>query len=229
MLKSTREDYLKHIFLLQRDGDWVPVRRLAESLSLAHITVLQGVQRLAEEGFVEYRPYQGVRLREAGRQVALETLRHHRLIEAVLHDLLGVPWELVHEVAEHWEHGLTEEVEAILAARLGHATRDPHGAPIPDAELRIPEERGHPLAGAEKGWYRIVAISDREPRLLVYAAEHDLRPGALIHVEPDHPVPGMLQLRHPDGRVVPMPRESAAQIFVEKAEGPPAAGQNPRA
>jgi DtxR family Mn-dependent transcriptional regulator len=96
------------------------------------------VQRLAEQGLVTYRPYHGARLTDLGRRVALEMLRHHRLLETFLERVLGYGWEEVHEEAERLEHVISERFEARIAETLGHPTHDPHGDPIPDAELRMP-------------------------------------------------------------------------------------------
>ena len=92
------------------------------------------VKKLAGLGLLEHEPYQGVVLTEPGRRIAIETIRHHRLVETYLHQALGVPWDRLHAEAEAWEHILSEDLEARMDAALGHPTVDPHGAPIPTAD-----------------------------------------------------------------------------------------------
>src|SRR4029079_7576857 len=104
------------------------------------------VKRLDELGFVTHEPYRGVQLTEKGRAVALEVLRHHRLLELYLAKSLGVPWDRVHDEAEVLEHVLSEELEELIAAKLGNPTHDPHGDPIPSRELVVPEEQTSSLA-----------------------------------------------------------------------------------
>src|SRR5262245_64913094 len=109
------------------------------------------VKKLAERGLADHQPYRGVTLTPAGRRVALEVRRHHRLLETYLAEHLGVPWDRVHEEAEALEHVLSEYLEARIAAKLGHPTHDPHGDPIPSAELEIAEGETVSLAGLDAG------------------------------------------------------------------------------
>lgn len=139
-LSSSQEDYLKQIFLLA-DGDGpVATQDLARRLSVRPASVTGMLRRLAELGHVSYERYRGVRLTETGRRIALEMLRHHRLIETFLARVLGYGWDEVHEEAERLEHVISERFEARIAESLGHPTHDPHGDPIPDAELRLPPD-----------------------------------------------------------------------------------------
>ena len=111
------------------------------------------VRKLVEVGLVEHEPYRGVRLTEQGRRVALEVMRHHRLLELFLAEELGMPWDRVHAEAEVLEHVLSEELEQLIAARLGDPTVDPHGDPIPTVEFEI-EERADAQPGRAAGWRR---------------------------------------------------------------------------
>lgn len=138
MLSSSQEDYLKQIFLLGDGVGSVSTRDLAIRLAVRPASVTGMVQRLAESGLVRYEPYRGVTLTEDGRRVALEMLRHHRLLETFLEKVLGYGWDEVHEEAERLEHVISERFEERIAETLGHPTRDPHGSPIPDADLRLP-------------------------------------------------------------------------------------------
>jgi DtxR family transcriptional regulator, Mn-dependent transcriptional regulator len=142
VLSPSQEDYLKQIFLLGDGVESVSTRDLSVRLAVRPASVTGMVQRLAENGLVSYEPYRGVTLTESGRRVALEMLRHHRLLETFLEQMLGYGWDEVHDEAERLEHVISERFEARIAEALGHPTRDPHGAPIPDADLRLPPAAG---------------------------------------------------------------------------------------
>jgi DtxR family transcriptional regulator, Mn-dependent transcriptional regulator len=133
------EDYAKAIFLLsrQRDGP-VTNGEVAERLEVTPATATSMLKRLAGLGLLEYRPYKGARLTGAGEAVALEVIRHHRLIESYLSEALGMSTDRVHEEAEVLEHYISEELELLIAAKLGEPSHDPHGTPIPGPDLREP-------------------------------------------------------------------------------------------
>src|SRR5689334_23339533 len=134
------EDYAKAIYALERrDGEAVSTNALADRLGVTPASASGMVKRLGELGLVEHRRYHGVSLTDDGRRVALEVIRHHRLLELYLVETLGVPWDRVHQEAEVLEHVLSEELEELIAAKLGNPTRDPHGDPIPSRELTIDE------------------------------------------------------------------------------------------
>lgn len=133
------EDYVKGIYALanQHEGQ-VTNGELAQRLGVTPATATAMLKRLDEIGLVEHVPYKGVTLTEAGQKVALETIRHHRLIEAYLSEALGMPDDMVHAEAEVLEHHISEELEALMAAKLGEPSHDPHGTPIPGPDLRPP-------------------------------------------------------------------------------------------
>jgi DtxR family transcriptional regulator, Mn-dependent transcriptional regulator len=137
------EDYAKAIYTLsqQRQGP-VLNGEVAARLGVAPATATSMLKKLGELGLVEYRPYKGVTLTPAGEKVALEVIRHHRLIEAYLSEALGMPEDRVHEEAEVLEHYISEELELLIAAKLGEPSHDPHGTPIPGPDLRPPVEEG---------------------------------------------------------------------------------------
>jgi DtxR family Mn-dependent transcriptional regulator len=137
-LTRSQEDYLKQIFLLGDGGGMVSTQDLADRLEVRPASATGMILRLADLGLVRHEPYRGVRLTESGRRVALEMLRHHRLIETFLERVLGYGWDEVHDEAERLEHVISERFEARIAETLGHPTHDPHGDPIPDADLRLP-------------------------------------------------------------------------------------------
>src|ERR1700753_1167993 len=140
-ISSAIEDYAKAIYALERRaGEAVTTNALAERLGVTPGSASGMVKRLAELALAEHEPYRDVQLTEDGRRVALEVIRHHRLLELYLVQSLGVPWDRVHEEAEVLEHVLSEEREELIAAKLGNPTHDPHGDPIPTRDLTIEEE-----------------------------------------------------------------------------------------
>ena len=145
------EDYAKAIYTLQERADGpVTTTALAERLGVSAASASGMVRRLGEIGLAEHEPYKGVELTEAGRAVALEVIRHHRLLELLLAEL-GVPWDRVHDEAEVLEHHISEDLEALIASRLGDPTHDPHGDPIPAADLTVDEGATIALDQVEPG------------------------------------------------------------------------------
>jgi len=137
------EDYAKAIYALSREREG-PVLNgdVAQRLGVAPATATSMLQKLAGLGLVDYVPYRGATLTPAGERVALEVIRHHRLIEAYLAEALGMPEDRVHEEAEVLEHYISEELELLIAAKLGEPSHDPHGTPIPGPDLSLPVEEG---------------------------------------------------------------------------------------
>lgn len=134
------EDYVKAIYALSRDRSGPVLNgEVAERLGVAPGTATAMLKRLADLGLVDYLPYKGVTLTSAGEKVALEVIRHHRLIEAYLSEALGMPADRVHAEAEVLEHHISEELEQLMAAKLGEPSHDPHGTPIPGPDLLPPE------------------------------------------------------------------------------------------
>jgi DtxR family transcriptional regulator, Mn-dependent transcriptional regulator len=194
------EDYAKAIYQIgERVGGAVSTNALAERLDVTAASASGMVRKLDDLGLVEHVPYRGVQLTTKGVRVALEVLRHHRLLELYLAETLGVPWDRVHDEAEVLEHVLSEELEALIAAKLGNPTRDPHGDPIPSADLVIDEERTESLAVAEPGTSGVfVRISDSDPEMLRYLAERGIAPGDAFEVVEKHPFDGPLFVRFGD-------------------------------
>ncbi len=189
-LSSATEDYLKAILILGR-GEPVGTSELAESLGVAPASATNMTKRLTEAGLTERSPYRGATLTPAGRRVAVELIRHHRLIELYLHKALGIPWDRVHDEAERWEHVISEEVEARMDEILGFPTHDPHGAPIPSAELDYEHPVRCALSSMAKGESgRVVEVADDDPALLRYVGELGLYPGAEFVIERGEPFDG---------------------------------------
>src|SRR5580692_5854401 len=134
------EDYSKAIFALEsRSEEPVSTNALAERLEITPGSVSAMLKKLGELGLIAHIPYRGVRLTEDGRKVALEVIRHHRLLELFLAETLEMPWDRVHAEAEVLEHVISEDLEQLIAAKLGDSSFDPHGDPIPSAELELNE------------------------------------------------------------------------------------------
>ena len=194
------EDYAKAIYALAlRTGGVVTTNAIADRLAVTPASVSAMVKKLAERGLVEHVPYKGVALTAEGRRVALEVLRHHRLLELYLVEHLGVPWDRVHAEAEALEHVISEDLEARIAAKLGNPTHDPHGDPIPDADLVIDEGQTRSLSDLETGTRGIfVRVSDSEPGMLRYLDERGVRLGDELEVVDRQPFDGPLTVRFGD-------------------------------
>ena len=192
------EDYAKAIYALQQRGErcTVATNDLAARLGVTAGSASAMIKKLAERGFVEHVPYHGVQLTPKGERVALEVMRHHRLLELYLSEHLGVPWDRVHEEADALEHVLSEDLEARIAAKLGNPTHDPHGDPIPAADLSIEESETRSLADLTPGQHgHFVRVSDSDPAMLRYLDERGVRLGARLEVLERQPFGGPLTVR----------------------------------
>jgi DtxR family Mn-dependent transcriptional regulator len=216
-LTAPQEDYLKQIFLLGERGGSVGTQSLAERLGVRPASVTGMVQRLAELGLVDHRRYRGVSLTESGRQVALEMLRHHRLLETYLAQTLGYGWAEIHDEAERLEHVISERFEERIAEVLGHPTRDPHGDPIPDAELHLPEDDGvwRLAEPGTAGAATVLRVGSQDPDSLAVLERLGLVPGARLEVLEHSPAGVRIEVGR--SRFV-VPSELAAQVWVEGGE-----------
>jgi DtxR family transcriptional regulator, Mn-dependent transcriptional regulator len=139
------EDYAKAIYAISQQRDGIVLNgEVAARLEVTPATATAMLKRLDSLGLAEYRPYKGVVLTPAGEKVALEVIRHHRLIEAYLSEALGMPLDRVHEEAEVLEHYISEDLEALIAAKLGEPSHDPHGSAIPGPDLVPPAAEARP-------------------------------------------------------------------------------------
>jgi DtxR family transcriptional regulator, Mn-dependent transcriptional regulator len=193
------ENYAKAIYAIQdRDGT-VTTNALAERLGVTPASASGMVKKLDGLGLVTHVPYKGVQLTEAGERLALEVIRHHRLLELYLAESLDVPWDRVHAEAEVLEHVLSEELEELIAAKLGNPTVDPHGDPIPTAELEIEERRTEALSDLEpRARATFVRISDSDPEMLRYLADRGIAPGDCFEVLDKQPFDGPIFARFGD-------------------------------
>jgi DtxR family Mn-dependent transcriptional regulator len=199
------QDYAKALYALERQsgGEPVSTNALAERMGVAPGSASGMLKRLAEMGLAEHEPYRGARLTQEGRRLALEVLRHHRLLELYLSEYLGVPWDRVHDEAEALEHVLSEDLEARIAAKLGNPTHDPHGDPIPSPELDIDEGDTVSLDDAPDGARgRFVRVSDSDPAKLRYLEEQGIAIGEAFELVDRQPFEGPLTVRIGSGQHV---------------------------
>jgi DtxR family transcriptional regulator, Mn-dependent transcriptional regulator len=192
-ISAAIEDYAKAIYALQERGDGcaVTTNALAERLGVTPASASAMVKRLDGMGLVTHVRYRGVQLTAKGTAIALEVLRHHRLLELYLSESLGVPWDRVHDEAEVLEHVLSEELEDLIAAKLGDPTHDPHGDPIPTREGLMPVEPTVSLQALATGdCGRFVRISDSDPEMLRYLAARGIAPGDEFEVIDKQPFDG---------------------------------------
>src|ERR671923_446117 len=210
------EDYAKAIYALRLHGEGpVSTSALAERLAVAPSSVTAMLKHLDELGLVRYEPYHGVTLTRAGEKVALEVIRHHRLLEAFLAETLGMPWDRVHDEAEVLEHYISEELESRIAARLGNPALDPHGDPIPTPELDLAADRTTALRSLRRGQVATFArVSDSSPEMLRYLAERGIRPGARLRITGVEPFGGPLMVEV-GGREHALGEELAEKMRVE--------------
>lgn len=208
------QDYLKALFAEAEESDRsATTSAVAARLSVSAASATNMLKRLAAAGLVEHHPYRGARLTRAGRTLALEVIRHHRLLETYLAEELGVPWDEIHNEAEVLEHALSDELEARISERLGHPAADPHGHPIPTSQLEMPSASNRRLWNVTEGSVVVERVSDALPEVLRYLAQLGVRPGAPIEIAGRGPVGGPLFVRLGD-EVTALSKEVAQVIWV---------------
>jgi DtxR family transcriptional regulator, Mn-dependent transcriptional regulator len=214
------QDYAKAVYALEAQrGAAVSTNDLADRLGVTAGSVSAMVRKLSDLGLVEHEPYHGVRLTDHGRRVALEVLRHHRLLELFLAEELGMPWDRVHDEAEVLEHVLSDELERLISDRLGDPTIDPHGDPIPSAGFAIVERQTACLDELDPGAVgRFVRVSDSDPEMLRYLAEQGISLGDRLEVTRRQPFGGPVFVCC-RGRELPLGGQLARAMRIELAEG----------
>ena len=213
------EDYLKAIYVLQSEqGPPVSTSAIAEYLDKTSPSVTDMLGKLEDRGLVEREPYQGAELTAEGEAVALEVVRHHRLLEAFLADRLDYDWSEVHDEADALEHHISEEFERRVAEALGDPAVDPHGDPIPGADLEpVDEGSGPRLSDRDEGDRVVVTrVSDRDEDELDYLADAGITPGTAVEVVGVAPF-GMVTVTTPTGEQS-LPAAIARSIRVEDAD-----------
>jgi DtxR family Mn-dependent transcriptional regulator len=195
-LTDAMQDYLKEIHKLRMEGARATTSAIAARQGVRPPSVTAMLKRLTAAGLAEHTPYRGVELTPSGERVALEVIRHHRLLEQYLTQALGLSLDAVHSEADRLEHALSEELEARIDQSLGFPTHDPHGDPIPDAHLRIKRARLRTLASLEPGDEATIRrIPDGDEELLRYLAKLALVPGKNVKLCRAEPFGGPITVR----------------------------------
>jgi DtxR family Mn-dependent transcriptional regulator len=215
-LSEAVQDYAKAIWALaQRSSAPVSTSALAERLGVSPASASAMAGRLESLGLVSREPYHGVELTPAGERVALEVVRHHRLLELYLAEALGMPWDRVHEEAEVLEHAISPELSELIAAKLGNPTHDPHGDPIPTPEGEIEDPPSRSLADLEPGERgTFTRVSDSNPEMLRHLSERGIERGAELELVGREPFGGPLTVRAA-GREHPLGEGLARAMRVE--------------
>jgi DtxR family Mn-dependent transcriptional regulator len=208
------QDYLKEIYKIQAAGDRATTTAIAKRMGVAPSSATSMIKKLAALGLAKHAPYHGIELSAAGRKIALEVIRHHRLLEQYLAETLGLSIDAVHAEADRLEHVLSEELEARIDEQLGFPTHDPHGDPIPDAGLNVDRSQLRSLDALEPGEEATVKrVPDGDAALLRYLAKLALVPGGRVQMRSSEPFGGPLTILV-SGREHAISRELAGQIGV---------------
>lgn len=211
------EDYLKAIYKLEStlDGKGVPTSKLAKEMKVANASVTNMVKRLSNLGMVTYKSYYGSKLTETGRKIALEMIRHHRLLELYLAEMLGYSWDQVHDEAEKLEHYISEQFEDKISELLNDPKFDPHGDPIPTKDGMMPELGLKVLSRREENIsLEVRRVKNQTPELLRYLDDYGLTPGAEVIIKKKEPFDGPLELIV-DGNPVTLGYKIASDILVK--------------
>ena len=214
------EDYLKTIYHLQYDTDErIRTAAIAEELDVTSPTVTSMIDTLEEQSLVDREKYRGVRLTKKGEQVALEVIRHHRLLETFLTEHLDYDWTEVHDEADRLEHHISEDFEKRMAAALDNPTVDPHGDPIPNVDLEPPRtQETKSLLSFEKGDAVVVQqVSDRDPEILEYLSNRGIEPGTKLTILDIAPFGMITAEPHCNVDSVSLPEDVAGGIRVSAA------------
>lgn len=210
------EDYLRVIYRLGEQTERVSTSAIAERLAFSSASVTKMLKRLDKEGLVEHVPYKGVSLTMDGRKEALRVVRHHRLIELLLTDILGVPWDRVHEEAHRLEHSISDYLEERIAAVLGYPEFDPHGQPIPTRDGEIRKTEMWNLSKVTPGFRgQIAEVNDSDSSLLRYLGERGLYPRTQLELVEREPFGGNVRLRV-NGCLISIGSKAAEHIWVAR-------------
>jgi DtxR family transcriptional regulator, Mn-dependent transcriptional regulator len=213
-LTDAIQDYVKEIYKLEAGGQRATTSALAERLEISAPSVTSMLKKLASLGLVKHERYHGATLTDRGERVALEVIRHHRLLEQYLVETLGLPIDAVHAEADRLEHALSEELEAHIDRTLGFPTSDPHGDPIPGPDLKLAPSTSTPLSTLAAGAKATVSrVPDGDGELLRYLAKLKLTPGSRLEVRESAPFDGPVTVRV-GGSDHAISRELAARISV---------------
>lgn len=195
VLSQSVEDYLKTIYKLETEEKGASTTKIADAMDVSSASATNMVKRLSKMGLVDYQSYKGASLTSAGKKIALEIIRHHRLLELYLLEVMGYSWDEVHDEAEKLEHHISEQFEDKIAELLDNPTHDPHGDPIPTKDGIMPKMEIEPLVEAKKGQnYLVSRVKNQDPELLRYLEKIGLLPGAKLTVKEKGPFKGPITL-----------------------------------
>ena len=213
-LSQALEDYLKVIYVLEADGEKATTTAIAQALDVSNASVTNMLKKLAGMNFIVHESYKGAELSPAGKKVALEILRHHRLLELYLKEVMGYSWDEVHDEAEKLEHHISEQFEDRIAELLNHPTHDPHGDPIPTKDGVMPEKATLALNEAEiNTLYMVGRVRDQNPELLRYLEQQGVLPGVELTIIEKAPFDGPINLKI-DGELISLGFTIAQNIFL---------------
>ena len=216
-LTRAQDDYLKSLYLLGGDSRPVPTGELARRLGISPASVSEMVGRLTEQGLVSHDRYRGQQLTAEGRTSALELVRHHRLLEMFLVQVLGFSWDEVHEEAERLEHVISERMEERIFELLGRPDLDPHGHAIPSRDGEISPTNDRPLSACQAGETVVVrSVSDEDPARLRELERRGIKPGTRLQVLAGSSYESPIETRAEGGRLS-VPLGLARWVFVEEA------------
>jgi DtxR family Mn-dependent transcriptional regulator len=217
MLSPSVEDYIKAIYKARADTGSATTQHVADRLGVSAPAVSKMMRRLAELGLISHAPYQSVELTPPGEKMALEIIRHHRLLELYLVQAMGFTWDNVHEEAERLEHHISEEFEDRIDELLGHPTTCPHGDPIPTRAGDIARTSNRPLAIQQHPERLVVRrVSDEDSELLRHFKSLGVTPGTSLEFVRKEPFEGPLVVRI-GGKLVRITPQAARAVFVDPA------------
>lgn len=219
MPSLTVENYVKAIYQIcvEQGGEPAATGQLAAALGVSPGTVTSMLKTLGESNLAEYTPHHGAKLTAAGNALALRVVRRHRLIELFLVRTLDLTWDEVHEEAEHMEHAVSDLLVDRIDKFLGYPSADPHGDPIPRADLSVPVPATRSLAGCREGEkFRLVRVTDQSPEFLRYLSAAELSPGTHGRVVANSSEAGLLSVEV-SGQVTSLGREVAEKLLVAQS------------
>ncbi len=219
VISQAVEDYLKAIYVLESEGEGATTTNIATMLNISSASVTNMLKRLAKLNLLEHESYRGAKLTPAGKKIALEVLRHHRLLELYLMEVMGYSWDEVHAEAENLEHHISERFEERIAELLNHPTHDPHGDPIPTKDGVMPEMANLSIADAELNTnYIIGRVKDQDSELLRYLEKIGVLPGVKVKILEKTPFSGPIKISLEGETEQMLGHAVASEVFVMKAE-----------
>tara|TARA_R100000908_G_scaffold65369_1_gene55037 strand:+ start:90915 stop:91598 length:684 start_codon:yes stop_codon:yes gene_type:complete len=217
-LSQSIEDYLKVIYVLQSEGEKATTTNIANALEVSSASVTNMLKKLAKMNLLDHESYKGAKLTNSGKKIALEILRHHRLLELYLKEVMGYSWDQVHDEAEKLEHHISEQFEDRIAELLNHPTHDPHGDPIPTKDGVMPVMANLSIAEAEIDTPYIVGrVKDQDPELLRYLEKIGVLPGVKLKVVEKAPFNGPITVTLEEEQEQTIGNAVASEVYLVEA------------